>query len=56
MKEKLFEKYFSHYWWKKRGFGYRCSHNEIDEMEIIGTFIEAMEEFEKQKKGEKNVK
>ena len=39
MNEKEFEKIFDEYWWKKRSFGYRCSHNEIEEREIIATAL-----------------
>jgi hypothetical protein len=49
-KEKLFNDLWNEYWWNKRGFGYRCSHSEQEQAEIIATAFEVyIEKFLKGK-------
>jgi len=49
-KEKLLEELWDDYWWKKRSFGYRCSHSEQEQAEIIATAFESyLEKFLKDK-------
>jgi hypothetical protein len=50
-KEKLFERLWDDYWWKKRSFGYRCSNSEKGEREIIATAFESYLQLKKQLEG-----
>ena len=39
-KEELFEKVWSEYWWKKRGFGYRINNSEECERETLAEMFD----------------